>query len=117
MVKVFGTITPSAGTGNKPINLGVSGVKRLFTIKAVYPGLTYISDFDGAYDIGGVQKYTSKVENLGGFAPNNRARLIDSAGVVQYEAEVTSIVGSTLNWNVITANIQPTLTLNGDDYA
>lgn len=114
MSKVFGVVTPTAGIGNKAINIGVLGITRLFNIKAIYPGLSYVSECEGAYDIGGVQRYISKVQGYGAFNPNNKFRLIDSAGVLQYEAEVTSIVGSTLNWNVIIANVTPTLYLNGD---
>jgi len=115
MAKVFGTVTPSVGNGNKALNLGVSGITRI-AIKAIVPGVAYVSRCVGKY-VSGTQKYISEAEGWGALNAQNTFELIDpSTGAVVYQANVASIVGTTLNWNVTVSTIQPQLLLDGDDY-
>lgn len=114
MAKVFGTITPSGGTGTKTINLGVTGITRV-NVTSVYPGASYIANCKGAW-VSGTQKYITETEGLASFVPQNEFELVNNVGVVLYRASCTGISGSNLSWNVTIASITPTLLLDGDSF-
>lgn len=114
MAKVFGTITPSGGTGTKTINLGVTGITRV-RFSAVYPSAGYTASCNGAW-VAGTQKYITETEGLASFNPQNDFELVNNAGVVLYRASCTGISGSNLSWNVTVASITPTLLLDGDSF-